>query len=113
MVQFECPKDQNAWMKFTSSTKFKDKIGLRVIAWEKDGVYYMSCPRPESDFDEIRTRGGPGPKTKFGDPLSAHSACAAGPGAAKTAIFLLSKIRVFGHIFFISNRTDMFAMGFW
>ena len=45
------------------------------------------CPRPDSDFDETRTIGAPGPKTKFGDPLSAHSADSAGPGASKVAIF--------------------------
>ena len=85
---------------------------LRVFARKKDGAYYRRCRRPESDFDETRTRGAPGPKMKFGDPRLAHSAHAASPGAAKTAIFLLSKIRFFGHIFFISNRSDMFAMGF-
>ena len=73
----------------------------------------MSCPRPDSDFDETRTRGASGPKTKFGDPFSAHLARSAGPGASKVAIFLLSKIRFFGHIFRNSNRTDMFAKGFW
>ena len=73
----------------------------------------MSCPRPDSDFDETRTRGAPRPKTKFGDPLSAHPARLAGPGASKVAIFGFKKIRFFGHIFCISNRTDMFAMGFW
>ena len=89
------------------------KTYLRVFARKKDGAPYRRCRRPGSDFDETWTRGAPGPKTKFGDPRLAHSARAAGPGAAKTAIFLLSKIRFFGHIFFISNRSDMFAMGFW
>ena len=63
------------------------QIFLRVIAREKDGVYYMSCPRPDSDFDETRTRGASGPKTKFGEPFLAQSADSAGPGASKAAIF--------------------------
>ena len=86
---------------------------LRVFACKKDGAYYRRCRQPESDFDETRTRGAPGPKTKFGDPLSARSANLAGPGVAKVAIFLLSKNPFFGQIFFISNPTDMFVMGFW
>ena len=73
----------------------------------------MSCPRPDSDFDETRTRGASGPKTKFGDPLLAGSADSADPGASKVAIFGLRKIRFFGQIFFLSNPRDMFAMGFW
>ena len=87
---------------------------LRVFACKKDGAYYYRrCRRPESDFDETRTSGAAGPKTKFGDPLLAHLARTAGPGAAKTAIFGISKNPFFGHILFILNRTDMFAMGFW
>ena len=87
-------------------------VFLRVFARKKDGAYYRRCRQPGSDFDETRTRGAPGPKMKFGDPRLAHSACVASPGAAKTPIFFLLKIRFFGHIFFISNRSDMFAMGF-
>ena len=86
---------------------------LRVIARKKHGVHYRGCRRPESDFDKTRTSGAAGPKTKSGDPLSAHPARTAGPGAAKTAIFGISKNLFFSHILFISNRTDMFAMGFW
>ena len=86
---------------------------LRVFARKKDGAYYRRCRQPESDFDETRTSGAAGPKTKSGDPLLAHPARMAGPGAAKTAIFGISKNPFFGHILFISNRTDMFAMGFW
>ena len=86
---------------------------LRVFARKKDGAYYRRCRQPESDFDETRTRGATGLKTKFGDPLSAQSADSAGPGAAKAAIFLLSKNLFFGHIVFISNHSDMFARGFW
>ena len=78
-----------------------------------DGVYYMSCPRPDSDFDETRTRGAPGPKTKFGDPLLAHLADPAGSGAPKAAIFGFFEKWFFGHIFFIPNAREMFAMGFW
>ena len=88
-------------------------VVLRVFARKKDGAYYRRCRRPESDFDETRTRGAPGPETKPGGPLSAHPARMAGPGAAKTGIFGMSKNTFFGHILFISNRTDMFAMGFW
>ena len=84
-----------------------------MFAPKKDGAYYRRCQRPESDFDETRTRGAPGPKTKPGGPLLANSARAAGPGAAKMAIFGLSKNPFFGQIVFISNRTDMFAMAFW
>ena len=73
----------------------------------------MSCPRPDSDFGETRTGGAPGPKTKFGDPLLAHSANSAGPGASKVAIFGFFEKWVFGYIFFLSTPTEMFAMGFW
>ena len=76
-------------------------------------VHYRGCRRPESDFDETRSRGAPGPETKSGGPLLAHPARSAGPGASKVAIFLLSKIWFFGQILGISNPTDMFAMGFW
>ena len=62
---------------------------LRVFAGEILGAYYRGCRQPESDFDETHTRGAPGPKTKFGDPFSAHPARSAGPGASKVAIFRL------------------------
>ena len=84
-----------------------------MIARKKHGVYYGGCRRPESDFDKTRTSSAAGPKAKSGDPLSAHPARMAGPGAAKTAIFGISKNPFFALISFISNRTDMFAMGFW
>ena len=76
-------------------------------------VDYRGCRRPGSDFDETRTRGASGPETKSGGPLSAHPAHMAGPGAAKMAVFGFCKKSFFGHNFFISNRSDMFAMGFW
>ena len=86
---------------------------LRVFAPKSFVVYYRGCRRPESDFVETRSRGAPGPETKSGGPLLAHSARTAGPGAAKTAIFWALEKSFFGHNFFTSNHSDMFAMGFW
>ena len=60
---------------------------LRVFARKSIVVYCRGCRRPESDFDETRTRGAAGPKTKSGGPLLAGSADTAGLGAAKVAIF--------------------------
>ena len=84
-----------------------------MFARKKDGAYYRRCRRPESDFDETCTRGASGPKTKFGDPLLAHSADPVGQGAPEAAIFGFFEKRFFGHIFFIPNAREMFAMGFW
>ena len=93
--------------------EFNSNLSLRVIACKKHGVYYRGCRRPESDFDETCTSGAAGPKTKSGDPLLAHPARTAGPGAAKTAIFGISKNPFFGQIVLISNCTDVVAMGVW
>ena len=84
-----------------------------MFAGEILGAYQRGCRQPESDFDETRTSGAPGPKTKFGDPFSAHLARTAGPGASKTAIFWFFEKWFFGYIFFLSTPTEMFAMGFW
>ena len=62
-----------------------------------------------SDFDETRTSGAAGPKTKSGDPLSAHPVRTAG----QNGHFWNFKKSVFWPNFFISNRTDVVAMGFW
>ena len=86
---------------------------LRVFAGEILGAYQGGCRQPESDFDETRTSGAPGPKTKFGDPFLAHPARSAGPGASKTAIFGFFEKWFFGYISFLSKRTDMFAVDFW
>ena len=74
------------------------------------------CRQPDSDFDETRTSGAPGPKTKFCDPFlaqPAQPAHLAGPGASKVAIFGFLDKWPFGQIFFLSKPRDMFAMGFW
>ena len=70
------------------------------------------CRRPDSDSDETRSRRSSGPKTKLETPLStirAHTWC---PGASKVADFCRPKKPFFGQIFFLSNRTQMFAMPF-
>ena len=87
-------------------------VTLIVIARNSLGVYYKSCRRPDSDSDETRSRRSSGPKTKLETPLStirAHTWC---PGASKVADFGRPKKPFFGQIFFLSNRTQMFAMPF-
>ena len=86
---------------------------LRVIARKKLTVYYRGCRRPEPDFDETRSRRSFWAKTKFETHLfeiraHAHSA----PGPPKGGIFDPQKKLFFGQIFFLSNRREMFAMGF-
>ena len=68
-------------------TSYQKGVLLRVFAGEILGAYCRECRQPESDFDETRTRGASGPKTKFGDPFSAQTARSAGPGASKVVIF--------------------------
>ena len=73
----------------------------------------MSCRRPDSDFDETRSRHSFWAKTKFETPLfkiraHAHSA----PGPPKGGIFDPQKKQFLGQIFFLSNRREMFAKGF-
>ena len=88
-------------------------IFLRVFAREMDGVYCMSCRRPDSDFDETRSRRSFWAKTKFETPLieiqaHVHSA----PGPPKGGIFDPPKNQFLAKFFFLSNRREMFAMGF-
>ena len=93
--------------------KFRFKLSLRVIAPKTGGAYYRGCRRPEPDFDETRSRRSFWAKTKFETHLfeiraHAHSA----PGPPKGGIFDPLKKLFFGQIFFLSNRREMFAMGF-
>ena len=81
---------------------------LRVIARNSQTF----CRRPDSDSNETRSRRSSGPKTKLETPLStirAHIWC---PGASKVADFGRPKKPFFGQIFFLSNRTKMFAVPF-
>ena len=81
---------------------------LRVFACNSQTY----CRRPDSDSDKTRSRRSSGPKTKLETPLStirAHTWC---PGASKVADFGRPKKPFFGQIFFLSNRTQMFAMPF-
>ena len=72
----------------------------------------MSCRRPDSDFDETRSRHSFWAKTKFETPLSAIQAHRGGLRASKVANFDLQKNPFFGQIFFVSNRREMFDMSF-
>ena len=87
-------------------------IKLRVFAPKNDGVYYRRCRRPGSDFDETRSRRGYGPKTKCWTPVLTVRVSTGCLGGSKGADFDRSKKRVFGQIFFSSNRTERFAMAF-
>ena len=83
-----------------------------MFARKKDGVYYRRCRRPVSDFDETRSRRGYGPKTKCRTPVLTVRVSTGCLGGSKGADFDRSKKRVFGQIFFSSNRTERFAMAF-
>ena len=79
-------------------------LSLRVFAPKMDGVYCMSCRRPDSDFDETRSRRSFGAKTKLETPLSAIQAHGRGLRASKEAkngpFFTPPKISFLAKFFF-------------
>ena len=83
-----------------------------MFAPKNDGVYYRRCRQPGSDFDETRSMRGYGPKTKCWTPVLTVRVSTGCLGGSKGADFDRSKKRVFGQIFFSSNRTERFAMAF-
>ena len=106
------------WEMFPPTSSFRapflasSENSLRVFARKKDGVYYRRCRWPGSDFDETRSRRGYGPKTKCRTPVLTIRVSTGCLGGSKGADFDRSKNRVFGQIFFSSNRTERFAMAF-
>ena len=100
-------------LQFTQVSLLFNCFHLRVIAPKTGGAYYRGCRRPEPDFDETRSRRSFWAKTKFETHLfeiRAHAQSA--PGPPKSGIFDPLKKLFFGQIFFLSNRREMFAMGF-
>ena len=87
-------------------------VFLRVFAREMDGVYYMSCRRPDSDSDEICSTRGSGLKSNCERTLLVIRAQIRCVRASKGAIFWVKKYPFFGQNFLLSSRRDMFAMGF-
>ena len=84
-----------------------------MIAPKTGGAYYRKCQRPEPDFDETRSRRSFWAKTKFETHLfeiRAHAHSATGP--PKGGIFDPPKNQFLAKFFFLSNRREMFAMGF-
>ena len=77
-----------------------------------DGVYCMSCRRPYSDLDETRSRRSFWAKTKFETPLFAIRAHRGVPRGLPRGQFWPSEKAVFWPNFFLSNRREMFTMGF-